>query len=341
MKILFSSNKNPNFITITEYIEKALKKEGEVLFFENRSFMLPGRIRGKIKFLQDFDLNRMNKNLLKAADSFKPDIFIEAGGYRILPETVRELKGKGIKTVLWTIDPPANFDPIIKAGGHYDFIFTGGSEAGDSLKEYGISTAHFLPFAADLDVHKRVNVSEPERSSYEADIAFVGSIDPKRYYHRGSILEGISDFNLSVWGPGAEKIDNNFNLRNKIRGDSLRPEDWRKVYSLAKIGICAHFKDKEGKVLCHQLSPRVYEIMACKCFLLVDAQRDIDRLFVDGKHLVIFKDKDDLRKKIEYYLARSQERARIAEAGYIRIVEKNTYIHRIKEMMRIIGGINE
>ena len=127
MKVLFSSNRNPHFETFTEYIEKAFKESGcETLFFENRDFILPGRIRDRAAFLQQWDTQRLNKRLIAIARSYKPDIFLEAGGWNILPNTVAALREMNIKTALWTIDPPRIFDPIREAAPHYDFVFTGG-----------------------------------------------------------------------------------------------------------------------------------------------------------------------------------------------------------------------
>ena len=74
------------------------------------------------------DIARLNKNLLKAANTFRPDLFLEAGGHRILPDTIGTIRKIGIKTALWTIDPPSNFAPVIQAASGYDHVFTGDSE---------------------------------------------------------------------------------------------------------------------------------------------------------------------------------------------------------------------
>ena len=114
MKVLFSSNKNPLFETFTEYIEKALRENGcATLFFENRDFIIPGRIRERMNFLHQLDVRRLNKRLITVAQSYKPDLFLEAGGWNILPKTVDVLRGMNIKTALWTIDPPRIFESPI------------------------------------------------------------------------------------------------------------------------------------------------------------------------------------------------------------------------------------
>ncbi|NLO90928.1 MAG: hypothetical protein GX410_02885, partial [Elusimicrobia bacterium] len=45
MKIFFSTVRNPHFATITEYVERALRgTASEVSFFDDRDFILPGRL---------------------------------------------------------------------------------------------------------------------------------------------------------------------------------------------------------------------------------------------------------------------------------------------------------
>jgi spore maturation protein CgeB len=114
----------------------------------------------------------------------------------------------------------------------------------------------------------------------------------------------------------------------------LKPEEWKKIFSSSKISIAIHFQD--GETLCHQASPRVYEALACRSFLLVDDQKDVKALFQDRKHLVIFKETEDLRQKITYYLDQPDERKKIANQGYEEIVHKHTYLHRIQEMFSVI-----
>jgi len=84
MKILLSSYHNPNFITITEYIEFAIEElKHELIRFDDRQHIVPGRLRDKIKWLADFDQKCLNNNLVSIVDKTNPEIAIIAGGHRI------------------------------------------------------------------------------------------------------------------------------------------------------------------------------------------------------------------------------------------------------------------
>jgi spore maturation protein CgeB len=324
-------------VTITEYIENALRASGfQTLFFDDRKFIIPARIRNRSACLDYLDLKRINKKLVSAIKSFNPDLFLEAGGHRILPETINTIKHHGIKTALWTIDPPIDFNPVVKAALYYDFVFTGGTEAYDILKEKDISNLSWLPFACDPDLHKPQILSEEEKKHYGTDIAFVGSVHPGLYPFRIKFLESISDLDLAVWGPGSSDIPHDSPLIKHIRGEKTPPDAWTKIYSASKIVLCMHYKDPENRTACHQASPRVYEALACGAFLMVDAQRDVMTLFKDREDIVLFRDTDELRELIRFYLARPEERLKIAERGRRTVLEKHTYRHRVDEILKVV-----
>lgn len=336
MKIIFSSNRNPHFETFTEYIEKAFKENNcEVIFFENRDFIIPGRIRERVAALYGWDLKRLNKKLISLAETYRPDMFLEAGGWNILPDTIETMKRIGIKTALWTVDPPRVFEPIIKTSPCYDYVFTQGSEAYEILEKYNIKNLYWMPFACDPDFHKPVEVSVEEKKKYGCDICFVGS-GGKLYTQRQEYLENLIDFDLGIWGPGWETLSPESPLKKFVRGGQTKPEEWVKIFSSSKLVFHSHYHDPEGKVPCYQASPRVFEALACRAFLVCDNQRDVLKLFKTGEHLIIFRDKKELREIMSYYLSHIEEARSIAEKGRKEVLEKHTFRHRIKKILDIM-----
>jgi spore maturation protein CgeB len=331
MKILFSSYHNPHFITITEYIERAIERLGHsLIFFDDWELIIPGRIRQRVHFLQKWDLKRLNNKLISLVFRYAPDFCLIAGGHRIFSETIVKIRERGIRTALWTIDPPRDFQPLIDAAPFYDYVFCGGTEAQELLAKAGIKNTQWLPFACTPEVHKPVDVTLEEKKIWASDVAFIGSFYPSR----GEILEKICDFDLKVWGPGWDKLPPRSPLKKLAKDTKLKPEEWIKIFSSSKINIAIHYQD--GKTLCYQASPKVYEAMACKSFLLADNQKDVKSLFEKGRHLVIFKDIEDLREKIRHYLNHPEERKIIAKQGYEEVIQKHTYLHRLRQMFYII-----
>ena len=57
MKILFSGYHNPHYETVTEYMERALRALGhEVIVYDDRRHIIPGRIRSRVGWLNRLDL---------------------------------------------------------------------------------------------------------------------------------------------------------------------------------------------------------------------------------------------------------------------------------------------
>jgi len=330
MKILFSGHHNPHFFTITEYLEKAVQSLGHELFvFEDRQHTIPGRIRKRLHLLDQFDLKMINKRMLSLAVATKPDIAVVTGGHRISSETIKKLKNDGIVCILWTIDAPLYFQPIMDVAPFYDQIFCQGTEAIELLDKAGIRGAQWLPMACDPDYHHPVECTSEEKKKYGSDIVFVGSYYPER----ADLFERISAFDLAIWGPGWDGLDRNSSLRRCIRGSHTTPDEWLKIYSASKIILATHYHDPQNRFPVYQASPRVFEVLACGAFLMCDDQRDVFSLFKDGQHLVCFHDASELIAQIGHYLAHPQERERIAASGRQAVLARHTYRHRIKELL--------
>jgi spore maturation protein CgeB len=310
MRILLSGYHNPHFLTITEYIEEAIEEMGnDLVCFDNRRYLIPGRLRDRLPALERADLRRINRDLLRVVDESRPDIFVETGGHRILPSSVDRMRRDGVTTVLWTIDPPTDFEPVLRAAPRYDAIVCGGTEAIELLDQGGVAGATWLPFACAPAHHHAPSLTDDDRERFGSDIAFVGS----------------------HWGPGWTRLPDAHPLRPRVRGDHVEPSEWAKIYAASRAVVIIHYQD-EG-VPCYQASPKVYETLACGGLAVVDAQEDVFTLFEDGHHLVRFENPDDLAAKIEGCLARPERCDAIARNGREEVLAKHTYRHRVQSLL--------
>lgn len=335
MKILFVGWHNPFFISITEYIEKALQKLGHrVEKFDYRQFSIPGRIRDRVHFLQRYDINRINKKLIKTATAFQPDLLFVLQGTNILPETILTIKNKcRITTINWFIDYPTELDKSLLLVKYYDFFFV--SSASAMLKHHhnGNKSVKTLNFACDPDIHKVQELSDAEKQKYGNDIVFMGS----KYLERENVLNNLVEFNLGIWGPGWGDLGKGSFLRKFYKGGAIGPEIWVKIFNASKIILNINYGF--GSLMeedCNPGSTKLFEILACGGFQIVDAKKAIADLFIDTKHLVAFSDISDLKDKIRYYLAHPEEREAISTEGRKEVLAKHTYEHRMKEMLSFI-----
>jgi len=333
MKILFSGYHNPNFLTITEYMENAIRAFGHELYvFDERKYIIPGRIRSRITWLDQWDLKRINRKIISLALKNKPDLAIITGGHGVTANTLKTLANTGIVTALWTTDAPRNFSPILNVAPHYNYIFCQGSEAVEIFEKDGIYCAQWLPVGCDPQLHQPVQTTNEEKIVYAKDVSFVGSYYPNRW----EILKELAEFNMGIWGPHWDEIGTdslrNYNLNNV----KLPHTEWLKIYSCAKIVLVIHYQD--GKIPCYQASPKVFEALACGCFVIVDKQKDVLKLFKDNKHLVVFENLEDLKRKIKFYLDNPIKRKEIAEQGQKEAIKYHNYSRRLEVLISHVNG---
>jgi len=84
-------------------------------------------------------------------------------------------------------------------------------------------------------------------------------------------------------------------------------------------------------------SIRVYQYLAAGGFCLHSYVEGLDRYFTDGKHLVVWRDKNDLFEKIEHYLKNPNARRKIANAGYSLVMERDTWDARMEEFWSLVS----
>ena len=333
MKMLLSGYHNPHYLTVTEYIERAVRCLGhELIVFNDRDHFIPGRLRKRWKPLQGLSLAAINLHLVKLAERTLPDIIIVTGGHRVTKSGLRSLIRKGFRVALWTTDFPDAEDLMRTTAFDYHFVFSQGTEYVEIFRNLGIAGARWLPMACDPQIHRPVHLSNDEKLRFGSDVVFVGSYYP----WRAEYLEQLAGFDLAIWGPGWEQLPANSPLRTLIRGAHTPPETWLKIYNASKIVLAVHFRDSKKQFPVYQASPRVFEALACEAFVLTDRQRDVLSLFKDGEHLAAFNDANDLREKVSYFLAHANKRLRIAAAGRWEVLNKHTYTRRIETLLRVV-----
>lgn len=142
------------------------------------------------------------------------------------------------------------------------------------------------------------DIDKPHKSIKEIRASFIGTL----YGRRKEMLDGVDCqiFNNAYGKDHAEIV----------------------CQSIINLNVCT---DRTA-------SDRIYKIMAAGGFLLTDDWEG--RQFEDGKDLVIYKDKDDLKEKIKYYLSHDKERNKIAKTGH-KSVQKYTRDNWAKTILEV------
>lgn len=333
MKILVSGYHNPHYLTVTEYIERAIRQLGhELVVFNDRDHILPGRLRQRLPLLQTLSLTAINRRLVRLAMRARPDLILVTGGHRILRGALNTLRRHGFHLVLWTTDHPRSDDRMQTTAEFFHHVFCQGSEYVNIFRRLGIH-ACWLPMACDPELHHPVAVSEEDRARYGADVAFVGSYYP----WRAELLSALPGVDLGIWGPGWERLPSDSPLHASRRGAHTPPGSWIKIYACSKVVLALHNGGAAGPYPVHQASPRVFEALGCGAFVIADSQRDVRSLFEDAKHLVVFRDAQDLRNKVSFFLSNDDARRSIAAAGRRAVLQHHTYVRRVASLLEAIA----
>lgn len=262
-----------------------------------------------------------------------PDYMIAVSGHNLhysVPLMSRKL---GIPSAVYCTESPY-FDHEPLFAQHYDVIFTNEARAVPSFDKHAPGRAHYLAHAYNPQIH---TPGAPE-AGFEADVFFVGSGFPERR----RLFEGAD------W-TGIKFVTHGFMWREGENPDALEVdrvlanEDAARYYRTAGISLNHHRTTTVYGANQHisgldaeSLGPRAYEIAACGGFQLMDDSRD-ERRRVFGDTMPTYRSHSsiDLERQIRYYLARPDERARLA-AAQREAIAPHSWHRRAAEMMDVI-----
>lgn len=212
---------------------------------------------------------------------------------------VEQLPGK---KVLYLLDNLSRKPELaLEASKKYDRIMI----AHHDLIENEDSRFYFLPVGYDPRTHFWTGFN-PSKTT---DVCFIGTCHPSREW-----IKRIPD--IEIYG----------NSWDAVRYPIYNIEKREQIYR-TKINVNQHFPHDT-------INMRFYELLACHAFQLSD--KTIPP-FEDGKHLALYHNEEDFRKQVAYWLENENERERIAEAGYYRVMQSHTYKERMRELLKVMG----
>lgn len=102
-----------------------------------------------------------------------------------------------------------------------------------------------------------------------------------------------------------------------------------KIFRLSKINLNVTSKSIQSGI-----SLRVIDILGCGGFVISNYQPELAEYFINGEEIVMYESLEDLNDKISYYLTHEEERKRIAEAGYRKVLREFSFQKKIPEIMK-------
>lgn len=274
-------------------------------------------------------LRKSNLELLKFVDTLRPDLVLVIGTTGIRGGTLAQIKVRVPDSLVYCIypDSPHNLDADrIHCLPFFDRVMTSSPAWVNAFERFGAVRVHYLPFAADPELHYPVAAPSAD-SSLAHDIVFIGNWR----YEREVFLEQFADFDLCVWGENywKHRTRPGSPLRARWGGRPLTGVDAARVCTASKILL--NFMDA---ATWPGPNMRSFEQPACRAFVLVNRTPALIELFKEGKTIECFDSVEEARSKSSYYLAHDSARQRIADAGYRFIIEGgHTYVDRARQLL--------
>jgi len=202
-----------------------------------------------------------------------------------------------------------------------------------------------IPLAAD----KTIMFQEYDEK-FQADISYIGTNLPQKKKIFKSLLFPLNRrYNLKIYGQDwilkdkifgvIQKFGQYFNIKLliKIQKSKLNLSDERKIYSSSKI--CVNIHEDYQRYYGKDVNERLFKIPICKAFQITDYVECIEK-YLNKDEIILAQTKEEWFNKIDYYMKNPQERKKIAEKGYIKVMKKHTYHNRVKQIISLYKKFN-
>jgi spore maturation protein CgeB len=187
--------------------------------------------------------------------------------------------------------------------------------------------AHYLAEACNPQWHKRMEVTYAEGATYGCDVAAVGSF----HYCRARMLEGFQGYSLKIWGSNCPPWISS-PIKDCYTRHFVAEQEKAKAFLSAKILVnTVQYCEIEG------VNCTLFEAAGCGAFQIADWKPSLPELFDPEREVVTFRTRQQLKAKVDYYLAHPGERQEIADRAYARAHNEHTYEMRLQKMFEILG----
>jgi spore maturation protein CgeB len=270
------------------------------------------------------------KSLLATAQDCRPDLILSCHDF-LTPAQVALLKqATSAKIAMWFPDAIVNFHRAMFLVGPYDAIFFKDPYIVKVLRdEVGKHTAHYLPECCNPKYHYPVPLTPQDEATYGCDITTAGNM----HSVRAALFEQLSEFDCKVWGLPPPLWLNSATINQMVQNKFVVNEEKSKAFRAAKIVVnSTHPGEIDGTNL------RTFEVAGAGGFQLANFRPALADLFVLGQEIETFRSVAELKEKVRYFLARPEQRRKIADAGAKRAQREHTYELRLGRLISVVFG---
>ena len=224
----------------------------------------------------------------------------------------------GVRYIMWNISHSSEVEA--REYNLFDYIFFAGKGVYDRMKNVIKPGSDLLLQCADAN---RIKFNETDQKRFE--LLFIGN--SRRIYRK--ILKDLlpTKYRLSVFGRQWEE----YPVHEYVESEFIPNEQIAQAYHDACIVLNDHWDDMREDGI---ISNRVFDVLASEGFLISDYLPEIGETF--GDLVVTYTDREDLRKKIEYYMNNPEERLKRARKGREIVLKEHTFYNRAESIAKVL-----
>jgi spore maturation protein CgeB len=194
------------------------------------------------------------------------------------------------------------------------------------LKELGAPHVEYLPFAANPDIFKPIELNGEQREKFGCAVSFAGNSGAAEDNYRRSCVAALDGLDVRVYGdPGWADIQTK---TIRYHGSLDNRTELPLLYNASAVNL-----NLTASQLRTALPIRVFDVAAAGALLISDYRVDLIDMFEDGREIICCRDMDQLRETVETWLAEPEKRAQIGRAARARIRQQHTFTHRIRKIL--------
>lgn len=278
------------------------------------------RWRNRVKWRRWFGTQIANRLLAADFKNYKPDTIVVF--FRDLPQVLASEFRHDARIVVWCEEALEQLDvSVIDYFRQADLVCMSNPARFPWLREHGLDNMAFLMSGFAPRYHRPIEPQRPLR-----DVAFIGG--PGRRGQRASFLAEIAHrFDTEVYGRHWDRWSaQHSHLR--VNGP-INNRTYAKVCATSRIVLGVNEVNDDA----YYCSNRTFLTMACGAFHLTHYVPQLEKVFQNGEHLLWYRDEDEALEKIEQWLPKADERARVAAHGHAEVMQHHQYYHRVSRIL--------
>jgi hypothetical protein len=293
-------------------------------------------------------IGKMNPNILIIQERGRHDKNRE---FRECENFKRSFNKLGIKCDIWGLGYENFSIPFGEVSKDYDVIFVleNYDETGwvPELSNYKQLKLHWtidchcggIPRYHAFSKKSKINIHLNSSAQY---IPYFLNVCDKAYWFPNAYPDDLIDRNNEI----EKNVDIGFcgsmiadrpqwtTALQKKYGDRFKKDIF--VIGQDMVNTINSYKIAINKSIADDLNYRTFETLGMKTFLITNKVPNIEKIFQNDKHCVMYESIPEMFEKIEYYLNHENEANLIAEQGYEHVKLNHTYFSRSKLLLEII-----